>query len=539
MPDGWVDFLGLYDIDDQVDYSDDSHDTDDDFAYASPVHEPEASAAQEPPASLNTEELCQGPAKRQNLPHDRQPAACDAPPAYADALQHSFSHIMNLQSQEDDCALAEHAAFNNRYFAQLQGASNSPPVSFAPTEARDSDDNGLAPDVLAAAARRARDFAALQARQQGMFPGLAFFLVRLTSHWCKPTHEYVDSRSWGNHGVHVHDGRGCAQAPPCYFAEDNSGIVGQVDSRNVAAVAAARALCTRPAHRHRFDPVRAALYHLAGLSFDDGGYTGRGDPCSVAPTAPFAHAYINTLASALLQALLHAAATYTEHNRGSFPMRHPETVEGIVSRAQSRPQVASARGLYLQDVPQIYPHLATDPEIADFIVHSCAWTGVLGTLRTILGHPPIGHSVGAPKLCSMCLIQHANDDGRLNNYSPCEWAHVGLRQHPNASRPPELGSFMEGGGGFDFSVGPQDCPWCPRLCALCARPNLGADSDLSEHEDQEPDDDRDPPHQQQGTGGDRGGRQQAAQDVHEHEVHRDQHMSPRQKTRRTTGRRRG
>ena len=86
---------------------------------------------------------------------------------------------------------------------------------------------------------------------------------------------------------------------------------------------------------------------------------------------------------------------------------------------------------------------------------------------------------------------------------------------------------------------PQDCPWCPRLCALCARPNIGVHFDISEHEDQEPDDDRDSAHQQQGTGGDRGGRQQAAQDVHEHEEHRDQHMSPSRKSRRTSGRRRG
>jgi hypothetical protein len=109
-----------------------------------------------------------------------------------------------------------------------------------PGPAEDSDDDELAPDVLAAAAMQARDFAALQARQQGMFPGLAFYLVRLTqllsSDWSKTYHEYVDFRSWGNHGVHVHDGRGCAQAPPCYFAEDHSGIVGQVDSRDVAAV---------------------------------------------------------------------------------------------------------------------------------------------------------------------------------------------------------------------------------------------------------------------------------------------------------------
>jgi hypothetical protein len=85
------------------------------------------------------------------------------------------------------------------------GASNSPEASSPPAE--DSDDDGLAPDVLAAAAMQARDFAALQAHQQGMFPGLAFFLVRLTSDWSKTYHEYVDSRSlsWGNHGVHVHD----------------------------------------------------------------------------------------------------------------------------------------------------------------------------------------------------------------------------------------------------------------------------------------------------------------------------------------------
>ena len=81
MPNGWIDslepicfvrifktikiyHLGLDCIHDHVDYSDNSQDTDDEFAYELPAHEPEAFAAQEPPANLNTEGLCQGPAKR-------------------------------------------------------------------------------------------------------------------------------------------------------------------------------------------------------------------------------------------------------------------------------------------------------------------------------------------------------------------------------------------------------------------------------------------------------------------------------------------
>jgi hypothetical protein len=58
-----------------------------------------------------------------------------------------------------------------------------------------------------------------------------------------------------------------------------------------------------------------------------------------------------TLSLSLFKAVLHAAATYTEHNCGLFPMRHQETVPGIVFQAQSDHKVASARGRYLQDVP--------------------------------------------------------------------------------------------------------------------------------------------------------------------------------------------
>ena len=63
-------------------------------------------------------------------------------------------------------------------------------------------------------------------------------------------------------------------------------------------------------------------------------------------------------------------------------MRQSETIEGIVSLAQQDHQAASARGQYLQAVPQIYPHLASaNPELADFITHSFAW------MYVILCHP--------------------------------------------------------------------------------------------------------------------------------------------------------
>jgi hypothetical protein len=60
--------------------------------------------------------------------------------------------------------------------------------------------------------------------------------------------------------------------------------MGEVDTRDAAAVAAANALCPRPEHRLEWHPVRAALYRLEGLSFEAGCYTDdRGPVATIRP----------------------------------------------------------------------------------------------------------------------------------------------------------------------------------------------------------------------------------------------------------------
>jgi hypothetical protein len=231
---------------------------------------------------------------------------------------------------------------------------------------------------------QARDFAALQARQQGMFPGLAFYLVRLTSNWSKTYHEYVDCVV------------GATTEFMCMMAEVARRLH-HVISQRTTQVLSVRWIRVMSLLLQQHVPYALCLpISISGTQLGQHSITlldfistkeprlygqrlplqcraqlkNRASDVKQLPTAPLAHAYINTLGIALFKALLHAATTYTEHNSGLFPMCHQETVEGIVSQAQSSPQVASARGRYLQDVPQIYPHLATDPKIADFIAHS-------------------------------------------------------------------------------------------------------------------------------------------------------------------------
>jgi hypothetical protein len=45
-----------------------------------------------------------------------------------------------------------------------------------------------------------------------------------------------------------------------------------------------------------------------------------------------------------------------------------------------------------------------------------------------------------------------------------------------------MGSYMNEGGRFDFSQGPQDCLWNPHLCAVCAWCNPDVPSDLTDSE---------------------------------------------------------